>query len=127
MKEQNGILIMLTLYVDDMLVIGNDEDKISAFKDALRKIFEMSDLGLLHYYLGTQFVQTEDGIYMYQTKYLHKILEKFGLQNCKSISTPVEPGLMLSMYDAGKLFDVHTYAAKIDFLIYLAGNTQPDI
>ena len=82
---------MMTLYVDDMLVIiGHDENIILAFKDALQKTFEMSDLGLLHYYLGIQFVQTEEDIYMYQTKYLHKILEKFGMQNCKPISTPVE-------------------------------------
>ena len=43
---------MLTLYVDDMIVTRNDENKISAFKDALRKTFEMSNLGLLHLLLG---------------------------------------------------------------------------
>ena len=118
---------MITLYVDDMLVTGNDADKIGAFKIALRETFEMSDLGLLHYYLGIQFVQAKEGIYMYQTKYLHKILDRFGMQNCKPISTPVETGLKLSMYDAGDSFDVHTYAAVVGCLIYLAGNTRPDI
>ncbi|MCO5574919.1 hypothetical protein L7F22_028714 [Adiantum nelumboides] len=43
---------MLALYVDDMVLTNNNEDEIAAFKDALRKTFEMSDLGLLHCYLG---------------------------------------------------------------------------
>ncbi|MCO5599133.1 hypothetical protein L7F22_053233 [Adiantum nelumboides] len=64
-KKRNGVLIMLTLYVDDMLLTGNNENEIAAFKDALRKTFEMFDLGLLHYYLVIQFVQSEDGIYMF--------------------------------------------------------------
>ncbi|MCO5574898.1 hypothetical protein L7F22_028692 [Adiantum nelumboides] len=78
-------------------------------------------------YLGIQFVQSEDGIYMSQEKYLHKILDKFGMQNCKPISTPVDTGSKLSMHDAGDPFDVHTYAAAVGCLIYLAGNTRPDI
>ncbi|MCO5547920.1 hypothetical protein L7F22_001375 [Adiantum nelumboides] len=65
-KRRNAVLIMLTLYVDYMLLTGNNENENAAFKDALRKTFEMSDLGLLHYYLGIQFVQSEDGIYMSQ-------------------------------------------------------------
>ncbi|MCO5567790.1 hypothetical protein L7F22_021486 [Adiantum nelumboides] len=51
-KKIDAILIMLTLYVDDMLLTGNNENENAAFKDALQKTFEMSDLGLLHYYLG---------------------------------------------------------------------------
>ncbi|MCO5566892.1 hypothetical protein L7F22_020575 [Adiantum nelumboides] len=126
-KKRDAVLIMLTLYVDDMLLTGNNENENAAFKDALRKTFEMSDLGLLHYYLGIQFVQSEDGIYMSQAKYLHKILDKFGMQNCKPISTPVDTGSKLSMHDAGDTFDVHTYAPVVGCLIYLAGNTRPDI
>ncbi|MCO5594121.1 hypothetical protein L7F22_048142 [Adiantum nelumboides] len=59
-----------------------------------------------------------------QAKYLHKILDKFGMQNCKPISTPVEIGSKLSMHDAGEPFDVHTYTAAVGYLIYLVGNTR---
>ncbi|MCO5550786.1 hypothetical protein L7F22_004277 [Adiantum nelumboides] len=126
-KKRDAVLIMLTFYVDDMLLTGNNENANAAFKDALQKTFEMFDLGLLHYYLGIQFVQSEDGIYMSQAKYLHKILDKFGMQNCKPISTPIDTGSKLSMLDAGDPFDVHTYDAAVGCLIYLAGNTRPDI
>ncbi|MCO5580873.1 hypothetical protein L7F22_034745 [Adiantum nelumboides] len=126
-KKRDAVLIMLTLYVDDMLLTGNNENENATFKDALQKTFEMFDLGLLHYYLGIQFVQSENGIYMSQAKYLHKILDKFGMQNCKPISTPVDTGSKMSMHDVGDPFDVHTYAAAIGCLIYLTGNTRPDI
>ena len=43
---------MLRIYVDDMLVRANGVDKITIFEDALKETFEMSNLGLLHYYLG---------------------------------------------------------------------------
>ncbi|MCO5587897.1 hypothetical protein L7F22_041849 [Adiantum nelumboides] len=64
-KNRDAVVIMLTLYVDDMLLTGNNENENATFKDALRNTFEMSDLGLLHYCLGIQFVQSEDGIYMF--------------------------------------------------------------
>ena len=62
---------------------------------------------------------------MYQTKYVHKNLKKFGMQNCKTIPTPVEARLKMSMYDAREPFDVHTYATlTVGCLIYLASNTR---
>ena len=64
---------------------------------------------------------------MYQTKYVHKILEKIGMQNCKPIYTLVEVGLKMSMYDAREPFDVHIYVALAGCLIYLASNTCPNI
>ena len=60
---------------------------------------------------------------------MHKILEKFDdMQNCKPISTLVETGLKLSMYDVGDSFNVHTYiAVVVGCLIYSASNTRLDI
>ena len=58
---------------------------------------------------------------MYQTKYVIKILENFGMQNCKEV------GLKTSMYDVVKPFDVHTYVALVGFLIYLVANMHPNI
>lgn len=52
MKHCDGVILVVTLYVDDLMVTGNDEQKISDFKSELRESFDMSDLGLLHYYLG---------------------------------------------------------------------------
>ena len=55
----------------------------------------MSDLSLLHYYLSIHFVKNEEGIYMYQIKYLQNILEKYGMSKSKPVSTLVEMVLKL--------------------------------
>ena len=54
-RPRNGQLIMLILYVDDMLLIGLNEVHIADFKADLNSSFEMSNLGLLHHYLGILF------------------------------------------------------------------------
>ena len=61
-KECDGVLIILALYVDNMVVIGSDEQKNSDFKMNLWNGFEMSNLGLVHNYVGVQFMQTEESI-----------------------------------------------------------------
>lgn len=68
MKEYSGDLIVLTLYVKDMLVTR--ELKISDFKMNLRSSFEMSNLGLVHNYLGVYLMQTKEHIYFLQSKYI---------------------------------------------------------
>lgn len=62
----------------------------------------MSDMGMLHFYLGIQFVQNEKGIFMSQSKYVQWLLERFRLQDCKPISTPMEPGLKFSIHDGNE-------------------------
>ena len=61
-KHCDGVILVVTLFVDDLMVTGNDEKKTLDFKPELSKSYEMSDLGLLHYYLGAQFLQTDKGI-----------------------------------------------------------------
>ena len=68
-------LLILNLYVDDLPVIGPDEDKILAFILAyLQHAFDVTDLGLLHYYLGIQFLHVECGIWLSQQRYIEKLL-----------------------------------------------------
>ena len=55
MKKSGDEFFVIVLYVDDMLLTGPNEDDIFNFKVELNSTLEMSDLGLLHYYLGIQF------------------------------------------------------------------------
>ena len=59
--------------------------------------------------MGVQLLQTEEGVYMFQTKYVWKLLTLFGFHDCKPLSTPIEPGLHLSMHDAGEPVDRSKY------------------
>jgi len=61
---------LLLLYVDDMLITGDDHDYIAFVKNRLREQFMMSDLGPLSYFLGIEITSTPDGYYLSQQKYI---------------------------------------------------------
>ena len=98
---QGDVLLIIVLSVDDMLLIGPNEMHIADFNVESNSVFEMSDLGLLHHYLGIQFKHCDGGIALCQTKYIETLLRRFGLEDCKPIATPMETGLHLSIHDAG--------------------------
>ena len=58
-KKVGNHLIILGLYVDDLILTGNDPKLITHVKSSLKKFFEMLDLGNLHYFLGIQVLQTK--------------------------------------------------------------------
>ncbi|KAL0451615.1 UNVERIFIED_CONTAM: Copia protein [Sesamum latifolium] len=66
------------------------------FKRAMAKEFEMTDIGLMSYYLGIEVKQRDDGIFISQEGYAKEILKKFEMENCMPVSTPVECGVKLS-------------------------------
>ena len=61
--------ILLLLYVDDMIITGDDLSDIQELKDFLNQRFEMKDLGHLGYFLGLEITHSTDGIYITQAKY----------------------------------------------------------
>ena len=69
----NSELVGFNLYVDDLLLTGNNEDEIRNFK-MFKKEFEMSDLSQLSYFPGMEFVQTSEGMFMHQKKYATDIM-----------------------------------------------------
>ena len=95
-KCQGDVFLIIVLYVDDMLLTGPNEAHIADFKTDLNASFEMSDLGYLHHYLGIQFKQCDGGIALCQTQYVETLLRKFGLEDSKPITTPMEIGLVES-------------------------------
>lgn len=60
------------------------------FKQSMMPKFEMTDLGMMHYFLVIEVVQSPIGIFISQKKYVQEILNKFPLKNCNSMSTPIE-------------------------------------
>lgn len=80
---------------------------MQALKQDLQATFDITDLGLLEYYLGIQFLQTEDSIHILQNKYIHTILKKFNMENAKPISTPMETNVNLNDQNPGPAFWLH--------------------
>ncbi|KAG6532058.1 hypothetical protein ZIOFF_005896 [Zingiber officinale] len=96
------------------------------FKEAMTKEFEMTDIGLMAYYLGIEVNQREDGSFISQAGYAREILKKFRMDNSKSINTPVECGVKLSKHDEEEKVDPTFFKSLVGSLRYLTC-TRPDI
>ena len=88
-------IVVLCLYVDDLLITGSSLTAIEALKQGLKSEFEMTDLGILSYFLGFEFAYTEKGIFMRQKKYISEVLKKFRMMVCKPVETPAELNVKL--------------------------------
>ncbi|KAL2337544.1 hypothetical protein Fmac_011990 [Flemingia macrophylla] len=118
--------VYLMVYVDDIVITGNDASKISQLKVHLFSHFQTKDLGSLKYFLGIEVSQSEEGVIISQRKYALDILKETGLENCKPIDSPMDPNQKL-MADQGKPYpDPEKYRRLVGKLIYLT-ITRPDI
>ena len=86
--------MILLLYVDDLFVTGED-GLIADTKRKLAAQFGMKDLGMMHYFLGMEVWQNEDGISLGKGKYAVDILKRFGMMECKAMATPMTSNLKL--------------------------------
>lgn len=121
----NSITIVL-LYVDDMVITGNDEKAISDLKQFLNSCFKIKDLGPLKYFLGIEVARSQAGITVCQRKYTLDILEEAGLLGTKPATVPMEPDLVLSETGSEALKDPTRYRRLVGKLIYLT-ISRPEI
>ena len=103
-QSSHGIALLL-LYVDDMIITGDDAHGISALKDFLHRHFEMKDLGPLSYFLGLEVSSDSTGYSLTQAKYASDLLTRAGLSDSKTASTPLEPNVRLTFLDGDLLSD----------------------
>lgn len=125
-KCRNGSVPIVGMYVDDLLVAGSSELEIKLFKEQINKQFEMSDLGLLSYYLGIEVKQGRSSITLKQSAYAKKVLEKAGMSRCNSSKYPMEHKLQLDKDEGGQLVSAKEYRCIVGSLRYLT-HTRPDI
>jgi hypothetical protein len=119
-------MILLLLYVDDMIITGDDHSGISDFKLFLHQQFEMKDLGHLSYFLGLEVSSDSTGYYLSQAKYASDLLSRAGLTDTKVVSTPLEMNARLTPLDGTPLRDATFYRQLVGSLVYLTV-TRPDI
>ncbi|KAG8486725.1 hypothetical protein CXB51_020277 [Gossypium anomalum] len=117
---------VVSLYVDDLLITRGDEAVLTDFKTKMNKMFEMTDLGLMTYFLGMEVSQKQGGIFLKHKSFTLKVLTKFSMLNCKPTPTPTAAGLKLSSQEGHEEGCETTYRSLIGCLLYLTG-TRPDI
>jgi hypothetical protein len=117
---------LLLLYVDDMLITTNDPDHIAHVKAYLSKEFQMSDFGALNYFLGIEVLQTRNGVYLSQAKYIQDLLDHSGLSDTRTVATPMDLHLSLRPTDGTPLEDPSRYRHLVGSLVYLT-IARPDI
>jgi len=125
-RRSKGGLVIVGVYVDDLIVTGAEQRDIDAFKEKMKSMFRMSDLGLLTYYLGIEVEQTGNAITLRQSAYARKLLERSGLGECRACQTPMEEKVKLSKDSTAPLVDATSYRSIVGALRYLT-HTRPDI
>ena len=112
-------MIFVSLYVDDLIFIGNNDEMIEEFKGTMRREFEMTDLGLMKFFLGLEVRQEKMSTFVSQETYAKEILKKYKMENCNPISIPMKPGAKLSKFDGGECVDASRYRSLVGSLRYL--------
>ncbi|GJR49992.1 putative RNA-directed DNA polymerase [Tanacetum coccineum] len=126
LKQRGNLITCLIIYVDDMIITGNDKEEITKLKKNLFTEFEMKDLGRLKYFLGIEVLRSKQGIFMYQKKYVLDLLAEIGMVDCKPADTPMIVNQKLYMEKKARLADKGRYQRMVGKLIYLS-HTRPDI
>ncbi|GKF93656.1 uncharacterized mitochondrial protein-like protein, partial [Tanacetum coccineum] len=114
------------VYVDDIIFGSTKEELCLEFEKLVHDKFQMSSMGELIFFLGLQVKQKEDGIFISQDKYVTDILKKFGFQDVRIASTPMDIEKPLLKDSYGDDVDVHLYRSMIGSMMYLT-SSKPDI
>jgi hypothetical protein len=88
--------------------------------------FEMLLLGELSFFLGLQIHQRNQGIFISQTKYIIEMLKRFGMEDCKLVTTPMQTNCKLRKDDDSKSTDQRKYRLMIGSLLYVT-TSIPDV
>ena len=118
--------LYVLIYVDDLLIGGNDSDEIKKFKGYLSQCFHMKDLGPLKYILGIEVARSDAGIYLSQRKYALDIVSESGLLASKPATTPMEQNHKLATSEGAFFRDPEGYRRLVGRLVYLT-YTRPEL
>ncbi|KAJ0742667.1 putative RNA-directed DNA polymerase [Helianthus annuus] len=127
--NRDSVFVALLVYVDDIVITGNNDIEIDKIKGLLSNSFQIKDLGVLKYFLGLEVVYDKSGVCLNQRKHCLELLSEFGYLGCKPVNTPTELSHVVNNKIGGdkeEVIDITNYQKLIGKLIYLS-LTQPDI
>ena len=118
--------MIIAVYVDDIILIGEDIKEINFLKTHLDKVFTIKDLGDLHFFLGIEVSYQEDRIVLTQQKFTKELLCTSGISKIKNVVTPVPLHTKLSPEEGSLIEDPTLYRSLVGKLNFLT-NTRPDL
>ncbi|KAM1746867.1 hypothetical protein COP1_013400 [Malus domestica] len=116
--EGTSDILIVSLYVDDLVYTGSGHNMILNFKNDMMRKYEMSDLGMLHYFLGISIIQSIDGIFITQKKYAKTLIEKFKMIGCKPVATPLVVNEKFQREDGSGDADESMYKSLVGSLVF---------
>ncbi|KAG9447646.1 hypothetical protein H6P81_013774 [Aristolochia fimbriata] len=125
-RQSSSRTVLLLLYVDDMIITGDDIQGISDLKRYLRSCFEMKNLGQLRYFLGLEVLPFDDGYGLSQVKYASDLLNRAGLSDSKVCDSLTELNAKFWPADGELLSAPTLYRQLVGGLLYLT-ISRPDI
>uniref|UniRef100_A0AAV1UJL0 Integrase catalytic domain-containing protein n=1 Tax=Peronospora matthiolae TaxID=2874970 RepID=A0AAV1UJL0_9STRA len=126
-KTSDGHCVFILVYVDDVLVTGSSPKLIAHTKEDLKTRFEMTDSGKCAFVLGIELLDGEDGsVTLCQRRYVDDILKRFGMDDCKAVSSPVDMSSRLISSNAATKVDA-PFREAVGALMHLTTATRPDI
>ena len=133
-RHKDGIKIYLLVYVDDFLLItsATSPNIVSSLKAEIAAFYTIKDLGQAEYFLGINLEHSANSIKLSQTAYIHKILDRFNMSECKAVISPMLPHDNLFdkrlATDKEKMLMLNVpYREAIGALMFLSVRTRPDI
>nr|GEV78412.1 ribonuclease H-like domain, reverse transcriptase, RNA-dependent DNA polymerase [Tanacetum cinerariifolium]GEX67949.1 ribonuclease H-like domain, reverse transcriptase, RNA-dependent DNA polymerase [Tanacetum cinerariifolium]GEX96225.1 ribonuclease H-like domain, reverse transcriptase, RNA-dependent DNA polymerase [Tanacetum cinerariifolium] len=125
-KTSKYLTLLIGVYVDDIIITGTPKKEIDKLKAQMEEKFEMSDLGLLAYYLGIEVTQTDGDILIKQSAYASIILKEARMLDCNETLIPMDSGTRLTKVTEGTMVNSTEYRSLIGCLRYLL-HTRPDL
>ena len=134
-KVSGSSIVFLILYVDDILLIGNDVPMLETVKTSLKNSFSMKDLGEAAYILGIKIYRDRSKrlIGLSQSTYIDKVLKRFNMHEAKKGFLPMSHGISLSKTqcpsttDERERMNAVPYASAIGSIMYAMLCTRPDV
>ena len=121
----NGKITTLVVYVDGIILMGNEENEARRLKGELNKEFEIKDLGNLRYFLGIEVARSRKGIFISQRKYVLDLLKEISMLGCKVVETPMEVNHKVEII-MREVVNRESYQRLVGKLIYFS-HTHLDI
>ncbi|KAK0574940.1 hypothetical protein LWI29_031289 [Acer saccharum] len=124
--NSGGNLLYLLIYVDDIILTGNNSAHVDRFVDTLAQRFSLKDLGPLSYFLGVEVVPHKHGILLSQRHYILDLLSRTNMSGAKPVQTPLPTSPLITLHFGKPLSDPIAYRTTVGSLQYLS-LTRPDI